>query len=376
VKTKLLFIIDQLIFSASNFILFFVADATYTQPTSNAFSLMLSASALAFNVAFALSIEPPITKRENNIDQYDLAIGATASILLCYIGGKILWPDFENNLLLSAAAASCALLWLSRKACILDESRLSSSIFLTTLWLATTTAACYLAPNAEIFFYYYTSINTLFIITLCSKAIRKNRDGGPAKLREIRAKKKLYFSSVLLAPLLWFPSNGIYPILSFAGSNALADTRKILMLLSPSQQGASAIASYIFSRRTLITVPAKNLLTLAVPLASVNTLLAFAFILLFGRIETTPLLWAVFFSTAILMIAITTIQSVLRAHSHQSSVVISLAVGAATQILAVLLIPAPEKIDALLAISIILIGYATIATISAVAYARMRNEAS
>ncbi|MEB3901402.1 hypothetical protein ODI84_14630 [Pseudomonas putida] len=322
-RTKALYIVDQLLFSAISFILFLILDRRFQSEDVAQYSVMISGAAFLLNVGFALTVEKSLGQETKVFSFYDLVAIASLLILASIPIYIFLWGSYLYGKSLAALMVINALLWLARRICVLNSRNIHKTICISTVSGLLLSVASMLIVDFFQLLMVFIIISTISLAWLSSIAIHSRGNGWMASIKEIFIPPGQLLKSISLVPLLWFPSNGIYLILSSLGETfVIIETRKLLMLLSPVQQVSSAIINYIFSRgrrynssfvEVAILPLAASLIVTPVSAVVYNSFLA-------GH-NTTLSLWFAFALIVASMITISIAQSVFRVHGIHSVVI-------------------------------------------------------
>lgn len=329
-RAKLFYFFDQLLFSVFGFILFLILERRFPAADVAEYSVMISGSAFLLNLGFAVMIERLLGQDDKYISFYDFLV---LVLLIALASGSIyflLWIDYAHGLSLALAMFITALVWLIRRICVLEVCYVRHSMAVTSVsGLASLTLAWQLS-RFDLFLAAYCLIYACATLYLSRLSIRRREEGLWSSLHRIVGEPGRLVRSLLLVPLLWLPSNGIYLVLSFFGSaSVMIETRKLLMLLSPIQQFSVAMINYIFSKGKRYTSSHVEMYVLPVAITiAVTPVCAVVYNKLLQGANTEFALWFAFALIVVCMLIISLTQSILRVQGHQSIVIAALTLTA------------------------------------------------
>src|SRR5690606_22016681 len=183
---------------------------------------------------FAVFLERHVVKDERIASIAEFALLFVALSCACAISFFFFFPKNDNNDILIFVLISYSFFWVCKRFLILVPNKIKISILINLLFLLTSLPMVLMAGSYREFLgLYFILIIAACIFTLSNCKLNWSLSLGSV-FKAIFFDKKLFFYSLCLVPLLWFPSNGIYILLSYAGSSfALVEARKLLMLMSP-----------------------------------------------------------------------------------------------------------------------------------------------
>lgn len=333
-RAKLLYLLDQLLFSAFSFVLFLILARRFSVADVAEYSVMVSGAAFLLNLGFAVMIERLLGQDDKDISFYDLLVLVLLTALASVLMYCLLWVDYSNGLSLVVAMFSTALVWLIRRICVLDDYYLKHSMMVTSISGLASLVLAWQLSRFDQFLFFCCVINVCSILYLSFLSIRNWGQGLWSSLYAVAGEPRRLVKSLLLVPLLWFPSNGIYLILSFVGNaSVMIETRKLLMLLSPVQQFSAAMINYIFSKGKRYASSRVELYVLPAVIAlAVTPVCAVFYNTLLQGANTEASLWFAFALIVLCILIISLIQSLLRVLGDQAMVIAVLALMAAVKI--------------------------------------------
>ncbi|MCT8166640.1 MULTISPECIES: hypothetical protein [unclassified Pseudomonas] len=338
-RTKVVYLFDQLLFSAFSFVLFLVVDKQFDLADVAQYSVMVSGCAFLLNFGFALMVERRLGGEDKRLTFYDFIVLITLVGVMDALISSVLWHDYKHSVLLGLTMFASSMLWLSRRITLLDEGLIKFSVMLTVLSGAGSVCAAYVVQRFSWFLVTYSLICAVAVTILVALSIRSAGKGVRHSFGVLLAEPGHLLKSVMLVPLLWFPSNGIYLVLTYLGStHVLVEMRKLLMLLSPVQQLSSAMINYIFSRNRNYASSRFEYLVLPLSIAVLATPVCAVIykVLLDGPVVGLDL-WFAFALIVGCMLAISIMQSVLRVGGKQSAVIVSFSIAVIVKLMCLVL---------------------------------------
>ncbi len=333
-KEKILYIFDQVLFSAVNFIVFIVLDYRFNVGDVSQYSIMISATAFLLNLGFALKVESLLGTDNKIISLSDFALLSIFMLMASAVIYLFLWQNYVNGILLAVSMFASSLLWIIRRICVLDSQKVKYSVMVTIVLGGVLSLCGYLLLEYESFLVVFGVANFCAVVFLCFLVVVVDKKSLTESCGELFASPRNLSKSLLLVPLLWFPSNGIYLLLAGLGNQvAIIEVRKLLMLLSPIQQLSAALISFIFSRGADHKLT--HLEVFFVPLTLslvVSPLAALIYNSVLNGSAKSFILWFGFALIAFSMIVISLLQSMLRVLGGQVTVIFSLFIAVTVKV--------------------------------------------
>lgn len=333
-KEKILFVIDQVLFSVINFIVFLTLDHRFFVEDVAQYSVMISASAFLLNFGFAVKVEKLLYTSERQFGISDLLVLFFWVLVAGFVIYFFLWSDCKSGILLALVMVTNSLLWVLKRICVLDSKRIKFSIGVTLYFGIGVMLGASLLSNYSDVLRFFLAVNISACVYLSLLVMTKNLKTFRESFLEVFSLPLVLIKSLVLVPLLWFPSNGVYIFLASIGAPlAIVEVRKVLMLLSPIQQISGALISFLFSKGHSYKLSYIEVLLLPFMIAIVAAPVAAVLYERFlnGQPEGV-LMWVSFAMIVLAMIMISLLQSRLRVFGRQMTVVNSLIVAVVIKI--------------------------------------------
>ncbi len=333
-KEKILYIVDQFLFSAVNFIVFVVLDYKFDVDDVAQYAIMISAAAFLLNFGFAIKVERLLFSSDRLFSANDFFVLCMLLFIVSVVLYFLLWFTYAGGFWLAMVMFTSSVLWVIRRVCVLDSKRVKYSVAATLVVGTLASLSAYVCNVYVDVLMLVCLVNCMALIYLSLLTIKKKNESFKDNVLSIFADPLALAKSVMLVPLLWFPSNGIYLFLASLGSPAaIVEVRKLLMLLSPIQQISGAMINFVFSKGGGYKVTYLEVwvapLTITLIVTPVAAILYGT--LLHGTSEGI-FMWAAFALIVFAMIVISLLQSNLRVLGKQASVIASLAVAVAVKL--------------------------------------------
>lgn len=328
-KEKILYIADQFLFSAVNFIIFIALDYKFDVDDVAQYAIMISAAAFLLNFGFAIKVERLLFSSDRLFGVNDFFVLCiflfVASVTLYFL----LWFTYAGGFWLAMVMFTSSVLWVVRRVCVLDSKRVKYSIAATLVVGSLASLSSYVCSVYVDVLMLVCLVNSIALAYLSVLTIQKKNESFKDNFLGVFSDPLALAKSVMLVPLLWFPSNGIYLFLaSFGSPSAIVEVRKLLMLLSPIQQVSGAMINFVFSKGGAYKVSYLEVWVAPLIIALIVTPMA---ALLYGKLldgtSAGIFMWAAFALIVFAMIVISLLQSNLRVLGKQTSVIASLAVA-------------------------------------------------
>lgn len=334
-RVKFLYLIDQLFFSAFGFVLFLVLDGSFPEADVAEYAVMISGGAFLLNLGFAVMVERLLGEDDRGISFFDFAVLLLIVAVSAALVYFVLWREYVHGVVMGLTLFTTSIVWLVRRICVLDSDYVVRTIIVTSISGSASLLFAWGLSEFQCFLIAHCIFNGCAIVYLSYLSVRSMGVGLGASLVSVVEHPKRLTKSLLLVPLLWFPSNGIYIILSFfSGASVLIEMRKLLMLLSPVQQLSTAMINFIFSKGRRYEVSALELYVLPLMASlAVTPVCAVIYNKFLHGASAQVSLWLAFATIVVCMLVISSLQSALRVRGAQLVVVGVLALVAIVKLI-------------------------------------------